>query len=82
MKSRIVTSPRHGRRAVVARRRRFLPLALLRERGGLGVVRALGVSNYEVHHLEELAAYATVQPAVNQIEFHGIFLATAPRWQS
>jgi diketogulonate reductase-like aldo/keto reductase len=35
-----------------------------------GRARAIGVSNYTVRHLEELLTYATIQPAVNQIEFH------------
>jgi methylglyoxal/glyoxal reductase len=33
-----------------------------------GKVRAIGVSNYMVHHLEELLSYARIPPAVNQIE--------------
>lgn len=33
-------------------------------------VRAIGVSNFHVHHLEELLKDAEVIPAVNQIEFH------------
>lgn len=33
-----------------------------------GVVRSIGVSNYMVHHLEELLGYAKVLPGVNQIE--------------
>jgi diketogulonate reductase-like aldo/keto reductase len=33
-----------------------------------GRVRAIGVSNYMAHHLEELLAGAVVKPAVNQIE--------------
>ena len=33
-------------------------------------VRAIGVSNYMVRHLEELLAHADVTPAVNQIELH------------
>lgn len=33
-----------------------------------GRVRAIGVSNFMVHHLEELLARATVVPAVNRIE--------------
>jgi diketogulonate reductase-like aldo/keto reductase len=33
-----------------------------------GRVRAIGVSNFMVHHLEELLAHAKVAPAVNQIE--------------
>lgn len=35
-----------------------------------GKVRAIGVSNYTVRHLEEMKTYAKVQPLVNQIEFH------------
>lgn len=35
-----------------------------------GKVRAIGVSNFHVHHLEELLRDAKVKPAVNQIEFH------------
>ena len=35
-----------------------------------GKARAIGVSNYAIHHLEELLASATVPPAVNQIELH------------
>ena len=34
-----------------------------------GRVRAIGVSNYLQPFLDELAKYATVQPAVNQVEF-------------
>ncbi|MEZ0484244.1 aldo/keto reductase [Fibrella aquatica] len=34
-----------------------------------GRVRAIGVSNYYPHHLDELFSVATVTPAVNQIEF-------------
>lgn len=33
-------------------------------------VRAIGVSNFHVHHLEELRKDAEVKPVVNQIEFH------------
>jgi diketogulonate reductase-like aldo/keto reductase len=35
-----------------------------------GRARNIGVSNFVVHHLEELLKYANVIPAVNQIEFH------------
>lgn len=35
---------------------------------GAGVCRAIGVSNFMVKHLEELARYALVQPSVNQLE--------------
>lgn len=35
-----------------------------------GKVRAIGVSNFNIHHLEDLLADAEVVPAVNQVEFH------------
>ncbi|PYZ96153.1 aldo/keto reductase [Alteribacter lacisalsi] len=35
-----------------------------------GKVRAIGVSNFNVHHLETLLEDAEVTPAVNQMEFH------------
>ena len=35
-----------------------------------GRIRALGVSNYLISHLEELLPTAEIVPAVNQIEFH------------
>jgi 2,5-diketo-D-gluconate reductase A len=35
-----------------------------------GRARSIGVSNFEVHHLERLAAECDVVPAVNQIELH------------
>merc|ERR1712218_555835 len=34
-----------------------------------GTCRAIGVSNYFVKHLEELAKYARIMPAANQVEF-------------
>jgi methylglyoxal/glyoxal reductase len=39
-----------------------------------GRVRAIGVSNFKIHHLEELAKTASVVPAVNQVEFHPFLL--------
>jgi diketogulonate reductase-like aldo/keto reductase len=39
-----------------------------------GKVRAIGVSNFLVHHLEDLLADAAVVPAVNQVEFHPFLL--------
>jgi diketogulonate reductase-like aldo/keto reductase len=36
----------------------------------LGMCRAIGVSNYTVHHLHELLDSSDVVPAVNQEEFH------------
>ncbi|NDV95734.1 aldo/keto reductase [Dysgonomonas sp. 521] len=38
-----------------------------------GKIRAIGVSNFEPHQLEELLSYAKVKPAVNQIETHPFF---------
>lgn len=33
-------------------------------------VRAIGVSNFQVHHLEELLKDAEVKPVINQVEYH------------
>lgn len=35
-----------------------------------GRARAIGVSNFQVHHLEDLMADAEIKPMVNQVEFH------------
>lgn len=35
-----------------------------------GAVRAIGVSNFQIHHLRDLLAEANVVPAVNQVEYH------------
>ncbi|QHW32348.1 aldo/keto reductase [Paenibacillus rhizovicinus] len=35
-----------------------------------GRVKAIGVSNFHVHHLEELLKDAEIKPMVNQVEFH------------
>ncbi|MRG86843.1 aldo/keto reductase [Salinibacillus xinjiangensis] len=35
-----------------------------------GKVRAIGVSNFHIHHLEELMKDAKIKPMVNQVEFH------------
>jgi methylglyoxal/glyoxal reductase len=42
-----------------------------------GVVRAIGVSNFEAHHLDTLLADCAVRPMVNQMEFNP-YLAIAP----
>jgi 2,5-diketo-D-gluconate reductase A len=39
-----------------------------------GRARSIGVSNFQVAHLERLAAEADIAPAVNQIELHPYFL--------
>ncbi|KAJ1374166.1 hypothetical protein KIN20_036791 [Parelaphostrongylus tenuis] len=46
---------------------------VLEELHGSGELRAIGVSNYEIRHLEELLGYCTIHPAVNQVEFHPHF---------
>lgn len=38
-----------------------------------GKIRAIGVSNFEANHLEEMMSYSTITPAVNQIETHTFF---------
>lgn len=35
-----------------------------------GKVRAIGVSNFHIHHLEDLMKDANIKPAINQVEFH------------
>jgi diketogulonate reductase-like aldo/keto reductase len=35
-----------------------------------GRVKAIGVSNFQVHHLEDLMKDAEIKPVINQIEFH------------
>ncbi|MFT4416740.1 aldo/keto reductase [Fredinandcohnia humi] len=35
-----------------------------------GSVRAIGVSNFLIHHLEDLLGDSTIKPMVNQVEFH------------
>ena len=45
----------------------------LEQWGAEGRARSIGVSNFEVEHLERLAAECDVVPAVNQIELHPYF---------
>lgn len=35
-----------------------------------GRVRAIGVCNFEIHHLEDLISHAEIKPMVNQVEYH------------
>lgn len=44
-----------------------------------GVVRAIGVSNFESHHLDLLLAECTVRPMVNQLEFNPYLAISALR---
>lgn len=39
-----------------------------------GRVRAIGVSNFQIHHLEELRKDSGIVPAVNQVELHPRFI--------
>jgi diketogulonate reductase-like aldo/keto reductase len=48
--------------------RRLASWRALEELHAAGTLRAIGVSNFMVRHLEELLAHATCVPAVNQIE--------------
>ncbi len=36
-------------------------------------IRAIGVSNFKIHHLKELMSHTSVVPAINQIELHHHF---------
>lgn len=38
-----------------------------------GRVRAIGVSNFKIHHLEEIIANGEIKPMVNQVEYHPRF---------
>ena len=38
-----------------------------------GKCRAIGVCNFNIHHLEELKKYAEIMPMVNEIECHPLF---------
>ncbi len=42
-----------------------------------GLIRAIGVSNFQIHHLQEIEHISSVVPAVNQVECHP-FLSQAP----
>jgi diketogulonate reductase-like aldo/keto reductase len=35
-----------------------------------GYVRAIGVSNFQIHHLKDIMADSEIVPAVNQVEYH------------
>jgi methylglyoxal/glyoxal reductase len=54
----------------VMRKKAWLALEEI-QRGG--EARSIGVSNYTVRHLEDMKKYASVVPAVNQVELH-VFL--------
>ncbi|MGX7418902.1 aldo/keto reductase [Carnobacterium gallinarum] len=35
-----------------------------------GKIRSIGVSNFQIHHLEELFAATEIKPVINQVEYH------------
>lgn len=39
-----------------------------------GLIRNIGVSNFQIHHLREMESYQSVVPAVNQIECHPLLV--------
>ncbi len=41
-----------------------------------GLVRAIGVSNFQVHHLEDILSSGKIVPAVNQVEYHPRLIQT------
>lgn len=41
-----------------------------------GRVRAIGVSNFKVHHLKDILADCEIKPMVNQVEFHPLLIQT------
>lgn len=44
-----------------------------------GRVRAIGVSNFHIHHLQDLMKDAAIKPMVNQVEFHPRLVQTELR---
>lgn len=38
-----------------------------------GLIRAIGVCNFQIHHFEHLAKTARIQPMLNQVETHPLF---------
>lgn len=56
--------------SVVGRKKAWVELEKMQV---AGAARTIGVSNYTVRHLEEMQAYASMMPTVNQVELH-VFL--------
>ncbi len=52
---------------------------VLEELYAAGKVRAIGVSNFLPHHLENILEHCQVKPAVNQVELHPGYCQTAVR---
>jgi len=41
---------------------------------GTGKARAIGVSNFQIHHLQDILALDSVVPAINQVEMHPLLI--------
>ncbi|EGT57779.1 hypothetical protein CAEBREN_01723 [Caenorhabditis brenneri] len=52
---------------------RKIAYEVLEEAQAAGKIRSIGVSNYEIVHLEELKTYAKIPPCANQLEYHPHF---------
>lgn len=63
------TEPSDPRNAILRRE----SWKALEEALAAGKLRAIGVSNYMVRHLQEMEGYAQVPPMVNQIELHPLY---------
>ena len=51
-------------------------IKMLRDREGMKVsdfAKAIGVSNFKEHHLDEILQEADITPMVNQVEYHPLF---------
>jgi diketogulonate reductase-like aldo/keto reductase len=44
-----------------------------------GKIRAIGVSNFKINHLEDLISGAEIKPMVNQVEMHPLLAQTELR---
>lgn len=52
---------------------RRIAYEVLEEAQAAGKIHSIGVSNYEIHHLEELKKNSKVEPCANQVEYHPHF---------
>ncbi|CAB3405768.1 unnamed protein product [Caenorhabditis bovis] len=55
---------------IASRRELWNELETLKQ---VGLISSIGVSNYEIRHIEEMSKYSDEKPAVNQIEYHPHF---------
>ena len=66
----VAKAPRSSPKHASERLGSWVGLQQLKEEG---LVKSLGVSNFEVHHLEHLREQSGVVPDVNQVELHPRF---------